>query len=117
MSRLKTLREDANREPDPEVRRRRIAALDKVEAEILDADKRLAAADPNLADFQSGRKRFFSWTEFVLGLGVVGALVGSFYYELSTVATTIVVVAVAFVIIGILLLRVKRRLKNLDTSA
>jgi Flp pilus assembly protein TadB len=117
MSRLKALREEANREPDPEVRRQRIADLDKIEAELTDANKRLAAVNANLADLQSGRKRFFSWTEFVLGLGVVGALVGSFYYELSSWATITVVVMVVFVITGIFLLRVKRRLKNVGKSA
>jgi hypothetical protein len=117
MSRLKTLREEANRELDPEVRKQRIANLDKIEAEIRDADKRLAAVKADLADLQSGRKRFFSWTEFVLGLGVVGALVGSVYYELSRGATIIVVVVVTFVIAGIFLLRVKRRLRNVNKSA
>jgi hypothetical protein len=117
MSRLKALREEANREPDPEVRRQRLADLDKIEAEIGDADKRLAAVNAKLADLQSGRKPFFSWIEFVVGLGVVGALVGSFYFRLSSAATVIVVVIVVVAISGIVLLRIKRRLKNVDRSA
>lgn len=117
MSRLKALREEANRESDPEIRRRRIAELDKMEAEIRDADKRLAAVNAKLADLQSGRTPFFSWIEFVVGLGVVGALVGSFYFRLSSLATVIVVIIVVAVISGIVLLRIKRRLKNVDRSA
>ena len=117
MSRLKELREEANREPDPEVRRQRIAKVDEIEAAVQDANKRLAAVKANLANLQSGRRRFFSWTEFILGLGVVGALVGSFYFELSSEATMIVVAAVALAITGVLLLRIRRRLKNLDKSA
>ena len=102
MSRLKAMREEANRESDPEVR---------------DADKRLAAVNAKLADLQSGRQPFFSWIEFVVGLGVVGALVGSFYIGLSSAATVVVVIIVVAVIGGIVLLRIKRRLKNLDRSA
>jgi Flp pilus assembly protein TadB len=117
MSRLKALREEANREPDPELRRQRIAALDKIEAEIRAADKRLAAVNTHLADLQSGREPFFSWTEFVVGLGAVGALVASFYFGLSSAATVLVVVIVVVVISGIVLLRVKRRLKNVVRSA
>jgi len=117
MSRLKALREEANRESDPEIRRRRIAELDKIEAEIGGADKRLAAVNANLADLQSGRKPFFSRIEFIGGLGVVGALVGSFYFGLPSAATVIVVVIVVVVISGIVLLRIKRRLKNVDRSA
>jgi hypothetical protein len=117
MSHLKERREAANREPDPEVRRQRIAELDKLEADIRDADKRLAAVKARLADSQSGRKRFFSWTEFVLGLGVVGALAVSFYYELSSGVTMILVAIVALVIAGALLLRIWLKLKNVDRSA
>jgi Flp pilus assembly protein TadB len=117
MSRLKAMREEANRESDPEIRRRRIAELDKIEAEVRDADKRLAAVNAKLADLQSGRQPFFSWIEFVGGLGVVGALVGSLYFRLSSLATVIVVIIVVAVIAGIVLLRIKRRLKNLDRSA
>jgi len=116
MSRLKELRDEANREPDPEVRRQRIAKLDEIEAGLHDADKRLAAVKANLAELQSGRRRFFSWTEFIMGLGVVGALVGSFYYELSSGATMIVVAIVTLAIAGIFMLRIKRRLGDVDKS-
>ena len=102
MSRLKAMREEANRESDPEVR---------------DADKRLAAVNAKLADLQSGRQPFFSWIEFVVGLGVVGALVGSIYFGLSSAATVVVVIIVVALIGGIVLLRIKRRVKNLDRSA
>jgi len=117
MSRRSELREEANRESDPEIRRRRIAELDQFESQLQDADKRLAQVKADLADLKTGRKRFFSWTEFVLGLGVVAALVGSFYYELSPGTTMVVVGVVALVIAGIQFLRVKARLRNLDKSA
>jgi hypothetical protein len=113
MSRLKALREEANRELDPEARRQRLAELDRMEAEIRDADKRLAAVNAKLADLQSGKKPFFSWIEFVVGLGVVGALVGSFYFGLPSTATVIGVLVVVVAISGIILLRIKRRFKNL----
>jgi len=90
MSRRSELREEANREPDPEIRRQR--------------------------DLKAGRRRFFSWTEFVLGLGVVAALVGCFYYELSSGMTMVVVGVVALVIAGIQFRRVKARLRNLEKS-
>ena len=44
------------------------------DAQFEDADKRLARVKADLADLKAGRKRFFSWTEFVFGLGVVAAL-------------------------------------------
>ena len=117
MTRFKERRDDANREPDPEIRRQRIAELDKLEKDIRDADKRLAAVKAHLADSQSGRKRFFSWTDFLLGLGVVGALAVSFYYELSPGATMVLVAIAALVIAGVLLLRIKLKLKDVDKSA
>jgi hypothetical protein len=94
-----------DREADADVSRKRLE-LEKIEKEIRDANQHLAAV----------HVRFFSWTEFVVGLGVVGALVVSFYYELTSAATIIVVVIVTLVIAGVFLLRFKRKLKDVDTS-
>jgi Flp pilus assembly protein TadB len=117
MSLPKELREEANREPDPEIRRQRLAKIDEIESGVLDFDKRHAAVKADLADLQSGRKRFFSWIEFTFGLGVVAVLVGSFYFELSSGATIVVVGVVVLSVAGIRFLRIKRRLKKLDKSA
>ena len=71
-------------------------------------------SEADLADLKAGRKRFFSWTEFVFGLGIVAALVGSFYFELSAKMTWIVVGTVALVTAGIQILRIKAKLRNIE---
>jgi hypothetical protein len=107
MSLLKELREETNRESDPEIRRQRLAKIDELESDVKDLYKRQAALKADLADLQSGRQRFFSWTGFTFGLGVVAALLGSFYFDLSPGATMLVVGVVALSIAGLFLLRIK----------
>lgn len=117
MSLLKELREQANRESDPKVRRQRLAKIDEMESTVRDLEKRDAALKAELADLQSGRRRFFSWTEFVFGLGVVAVFAGAVYYQSWQGIAAIVVGIGLLVIAPIRLLRVKRRLKNLDKAA
>ena len=76
----------------------------------IDAHKAEQAAAP-------GRRKFFTWIEFMYGLVVVATLVGCFYYGLSGLATMTTVAAVFLAIVGMHLLVIRRRLKQLDRTA
>lgn len=110
---LKELHELASREADPQMRDQLKTKLDEVEAGF----QRVAAAKEEYENVKAGRGPFFTWNAFVLGLGIVGALVGSFYFGLSKGAMAIVVVLVAFAIVGLQMLRIKSRVKKYDDSA
>jgi Flp pilus assembly protein TadB len=118
MSLLDKLRKDAARDSDPEVRRQRVAKLNEVEAEVQDFHKRLAAVNAKLAESVSaGRRSFFSWIEFIYGLGAVAALVASFYFELPPAAWIIILCTVIFAMVGVHVFIVRSRVKKLDRSA
>ena len=115
---LDKLRKDATRESDPELRRQRLAKVDEIESAVHDVDKRLAAVKETLTESGSaGGKRFFSWIQFIYGLGAVAALVVSLHFQLSPAAWIIVLCAVIFGMFGIHLLIIKSRVKRLERSA
>jgi hypothetical protein len=118
MSLLDKLRKDATSESDPETRRERLAKIDGIESDARDFDERLAAVKAKLAESDTvGRKRFFSWIEFIYGLGAIAALIVSFYFELPPAAWVIVLCAVIFSMVGIHVFVIKSRIKKLDRSA
>lgn len=117
MSILQKLREEANREPDPEIRAHRLTKIAEVERSISDFDKQHAKLTKELAQLQSGRRSFFSWTEFALGLGVVAVMTGAFYFELSAVATIVLMGTVALLMTGALMLRARLRIKKIEKQA
>lgn len=115
MSLLDKLRKDASHESDLEIRRQRLAKIDGIESDVRDFDQRLAALNATLAESAAGgRKRFFSWIEFMYGLGAIAALIVSFYLELPPAAWIAVLCAVVFSMVGIHMLVIKSRLKKLD---
>jgi hypothetical protein len=65
----------------------------------------------------AGPKRFFSWIQFIYGLGAVAALVVSFYFQLPPAAWVIFLCMVIFGMVGIHLLLIKSRGKRLDRPA
>lgn len=114
MSLLQKLREEANREADPEIRARRLAKIAEVERSISDFEKQHAKLTKELAELQRGRRSFFSWTEFALGLGVVAVMAVAFYFELSAMATIVLMGIVALLMTGVLMLRATPRTKKIE---
>jgi hypothetical protein len=118
MSLLDKLRQDANRETNPQIRARLLAKIAEIESGAQDISRRLHAVKANRAEPRAGaRGRFFSWSQFVYGLGAVAALIGSFYYELAPVASIILLGAVILAIAGVHLIVIRSRLRKLDRSA
>jgi hypothetical protein len=114
MSLLDQLREQADREPDPEVRRERLAKLAEIEAGMREVDRRLTDARARLAEVERARKWFFTWTALLIGIAVAAVLVGSFYLGLPSTATLVIVCLVALAVAGVQLFRLKRRLGNVQ---
>ena len=115
---LDELRKDASHESDPEIRRQRLAKIDGIESDVRDFDQGLAALNATLAESGTGgRKRFFSWIEFMYGLAAIAALIVSFYLELPPAAWVIVLCTVVFSMVGIHMLVIKARLRKVDRPA
>lgn len=114
MSAIDKLREQANREPDPEKRRDRLARLAEIEAGIQEVDRRLANARARLVAVENARKWFFTHTALLIGLAVTVILAGSSYLGLPSTATLVIVCLAALAVAGVQLLRLKRKLRNLQ---
>ena len=114
MSTLDKLREQANREPDPEKRRERLAKLAEIEAGMQEVDRRLANARARLVDVESARRWFFTRTALFIGIAVAAIVAGSSYLGLPSTATLVIVCLAALATAGIQLSRLKRRLRNLQ---
>ncbi len=114
MSTIDKLREQANREPDPEKRRQRLAKLAEIEAGMREVDRRLADARTRLVAVESARKWFFTRTALFIGLAVLIILAGSFYLGLPSTATLVVVCLAALAVAVVQLFRLKRKLRNLQ---
>jgi Flp pilus assembly protein TadB len=113
VSQLDNLREQANREPDPEKRRQRLAKLAEIEAGMQEVDRRLANARARLVEVESARKWFFTRTALLIGLAVLVVLAGSFSLGLPSTATLVIVCLAALAVALVQLFRLKRRLRNL----
>lgn len=113
MSQIDNLREQANREPDPEKRRQRLAKLAEIEAGMQEVDRRLANARARLVEVESARKWFFTRTALLIGLAVLVVLAGSFALGLPSTATLVIVCLAALAVALVQLFRLKRRLRNL----
>ena len=112
-SQLDKLREQANREPDPEKRRERLAKLAEIEAGMQEVDRRLADARARLVEVESARKWFFTRTALFIGLAVVVVLAGSSWLGLPSTARLLIVCLAALAVAVLQLFRLKRRLRKL----